>query len=206
MWQLPTWNVANQDSVSANVPGLPACRASGMSAGPGPPRFVRYPSPAAAPRQAARAGTLLLSEVRRPVLPAGARSPVAPPTLPALHRQPQHAAALATPHPSTGSAPPRLKGAGPRKAGALPPRFSCQQPTHRPTARDIPNTRSVRTAGSVMPMLSRCARARTCLASCSTTRSSESRYPPVPRFNCATSTGGGAGETTTSCPRTALFR
>jgi hypothetical protein len=77
-------------------------------------------SPAAAPRQAARAGTLLLSEVRRPVLPAGARSPVAPPTLPALHRQPQHAAALATPHPSTGSAPPRLKGAGPRKAGLVP--------------------------------------------------------------------------------------
>jgi hypothetical protein len=91
-----------------------------MSAGPGPPRFVRYRSPAAAPRQAARAGTLLLSEVRRPVLPAGARSPVAPPTLPALHRQPQHAAALATPHPSTGSAPPRFKGAGPPKAGLVP--------------------------------------------------------------------------------------
>jgi hypothetical protein len=33
--------------------------------GQGPPRFVRYPSPAAAPRQAARAATLLLSGVRR---------------------------------------------------------------------------------------------------------------------------------------------
>jgi hypothetical protein len=66
--------------------GLPTCRASGMSAGPSSPRFIRYRFPAAAPRNAVRAGTLLLSEVRLPVQSAGARSPVLP--VPRQRRRP----------------------------------------------------------------------------------------------------------------------
>jgi hypothetical protein len=81
--------------VSGNGLGLPTCRVSGMSAGPNPPRCVRYRVPAAAPRHAARAGTLLLSEVRLTVESAGARSPFQPATLPAS-TPPSHAPFLAT--------------------------------------------------------------------------------------------------------------
>jgi hypothetical protein len=139
------------------------------------------PSPAAAPRQAARAGTLLLSEVRQPVQPAGARSRLAPRTLPARYRQPQHAAAPATPHPSTRSAPPRLKSAGPRKAGLVPAFLSpaTNTPSYGARVREHQNRSHRRKRAA---MLSRCAGARTCLASSSTTRSSESPIAAGPKI------------------------
>jgi hypothetical protein len=123
--------------ISDNVPGLPACRASGMSAGP---LLLDSPirSPAAAPRTAARAGTCCYLECASCFSPQ-VRAPI-PGLLPhqLLHTtlerasRGKHVRFL-----STGSAPPpaQWRHQGPRKAGRLHVHSPHHSPTHRPTAR-----------------------------------------------------------------------
>jgi hypothetical protein len=121
--------------ISDNVPGLPTCRASGMSAGPNAPSSSATASPAAAPLQAARAATLLLSEVRQPLQPAGARSHTWPATSPAPSHHPRtRVARQARPLPFNRKRAASRPMAPSRPAQSGPPSRALPSPlTHSPS-------------------------------------------------------------------------